>query len=101
MSAVSKEEIRELATLARLALQDEEVTALQSELSGILELMEELAQVDTEGVAPMTHATLSAAPLRPDRIEPSLDRERVLAASASTEDDHFSVPSILPSGANS
>jgi aspartyl-tRNA(Asn)/glutamyl-tRNA(Gln) amidotransferase subunit C len=96
MSRVTKEEIRSLSHLARLRLEESEVESLQSDLSGILEHMELLAEVDTSGIEPMTHVSSKVQPLRPDRVEESLDRERVLAASQRTEDDCFAVPSILP-----
>jgi aspartyl-tRNA(Asn)/glutamyl-tRNA(Gln) amidotransferase subunit C len=98
MSVVTKEEIRSLGRLARLRLEDEEVESLQSDLSGILDHMELLAEVDTSGVEPMTHVTSKVQPLRPDQVRESLDRERVLSACHRSEDECFAVPSILPTG---
>ena len=100
MSLVSKDEIRSLSRLARLQLEEDEIASLQSDLSGILEHMKLLAEVDTEGVTPMTHVSPQVGALRPDTVMPSLDRELVLAASARTEDKCFAVPSILPSGSD-
>jgi aspartyl-tRNA(Asn)/glutamyl-tRNA(Gln) amidotransferase subunit C len=97
MSTVTKEEIRSLARLARLRLEEKEVESLQSDLSGILDHMELLAEVDTSGIQPMTHVTSKVQALRPDQVRESLDRERVLSACHRTEDDCFAVPSILPS----
>jgi aspartyl-tRNA(Asn)/glutamyl-tRNA(Gln) amidotransferase subunit C len=74
------------------------VDSLQDDLSGILEHMNVLSEVDTEGVTPMCHVSASDQGLRPDIVEPSLDRERVLAAANRVEDGCFAVPSILPSG---
>lgn len=96
MSAVSEEEIRALATLARLALSDAEVHSLQNELSGILEHMQVLADVDTNGVVPMSHPMPSAQALRVDQAGPSLNRDRVLAASPRHDNESFAVPAILP-----
>ncbi len=98
MSKVSKEEIRALSRLARLQLAESEVESLQGELSGILEHMEMLSEVDTSGVVPMTHVGSSEQSLRPDEIAPSLDQQTILAASHRVQDDCFAVPSILPSG---
>ncbi len=100
MSTVTEDEIRSLARLARLALSDEEVRALQTDLSSILTHMQALAEVDTEGVEAMTHVMLGNEALRADRVAPSLDRERVLSASPRHDHEHFSVPAILP-GSNS
>lgn len=98
MSLVTKEEIRSLSHLARLQLKEDEVESLQQDLTGILEHMKLLAEVDTAGVPAMTHVGSKVQPLRPDQVAESLDRERVLAQSQRTEDDCFAVPSILPGG---
>jgi aspartyl-tRNA(Asn)/glutamyl-tRNA(Gln) amidotransferase subunit C len=98
MSSLSEDEIRSLARLARLALTDDEVRSLQGELSSILSHMQTLSELDTTGVAPMTHVMPTIQALRADEAGPSLDRERVLAASARTDGESFAVPAILPSG---
>lgn len=98
MSTVSKDEIRALSRLARLRLTESEVESLQSDLTGILDHMELLTEVNTEGVIPMTHVGTSAQSLRPDEAHESLDRELVLSAAHRTQDECFAVPSILPSG---
>ena len=96
MSIVTKEEILGLSKLARLRLSDLEIDRLQSDLTGILEHMKVLSEVDTEGVLPMTHVDAKAHSLRPDVVAPSLNRERILAAAHRSDDDCFAVPSILP-----
>ncbi len=98
MSTVSKDEIRALSRLARLRLSEPEVDSLQGDLSGILEHMKVLAEVDTTGVTPMTHVGSGPGSLRPDEPAESLDREEILAASHRVEDECFAVPSILPTG---
>lgn len=98
MSMVSKEEIVALSRLARLRLSESEVADLQGELSTILEHMKLLSEVDTEGVLPMTHVGQGGHELRPDLVRPSLNRDRVLAAAARSEDGCFAVPAILPRG---
>ena len=99
MRSLSEDEIRSLARLARLALTDDEVQSLQGDLSSILLHMQTLSELDTTGVVPMTHAMGAAVQaLRCDKAAPSLNRERVLAASARTDGESFAVPAILPSG---
>lgn len=98
MSTVSKEEIQALSRLARLRLTDAEVESLQSDLSGILEHMKVLAEVDTTNVTPMTHVGSGSQDLRADEAAESLDREEILAASHRALDNCFAVPSILPTG---
>ena len=72
MSTVTKEEILELSQLARLRLSEVEIDRLQEDLTGILEHMQVLSEVDTEGVIPMTHVGSSAHSLRTDTVAPSL-----------------------------
>lgn len=98
MSRVTEDEIRSLGSLARLQLSDAEVGQLKTDLEGILEHMDALAEVDTDGVAPMSHVLGSVGHLRPDRVDESLDTETVLEASPTHDQDHFDVPAILPSG---
>ena len=98
MSTVSKEEIRALSRLARLRLSDAEVDSLQGDLSGILEHMKVLADVDTTGITPMTHVGVGSGGLRLDEVAESLDRDTILAASHRVDDNCFAVPSILPTG---
>lgn len=98
MSRVTEDEIRSLASLARLRLSESEVSQLGSDLEGILEHMDALAEVDTEGVVPMSHVLGTVGHLRGDEIGPSLASEEALAASPSHSDEFFDVPAILPSG---
>lgn len=95
MSAVSVDEIRILAELARLELSSAEIEELRGELSAVVESMARLREVDTDGVSPMTHALPSAGRLRPDEVQPSIPAERALAAAPASRDDCFEVPAIL------
>lgn len=100
MSDVTEDEIRSLGGLARLALSDAEVGQLKTDLEGILEHMDALAEVDTEGVEPMTHVLGAVGHLRADEVGESLPAEAALAASPSHTDGCFDVPAILPPGSN-
>ena len=111
MSKVSKDEIRQLGKLARLSLSAAEIGSLEHELSSILGHMENLAEVNTSDVVPMTHANMSTgadlrpeslqpASLRPDIAQPSLAVESFLASASRIQDNCFSVPPVLPSGAS-
>jgi aspartyl-tRNA(Asn)/glutamyl-tRNA(Gln) amidotransferase subunit C len=96
MSALRKEEVVELALLARLRLDDDEIERLCGELSAILGYVEKLQAVDTTGVEPMTHAVPLDCPLRADAVAPSFSVEEALADAPAREDDSFAVPRILP-----
>jgi aspartyl-tRNA(Asn)/glutamyl-tRNA(Gln) amidotransferase subunit C len=98
MSGISSTELEELAALARLQLNPSEIESLRSELSSILNVMELLQAVDTQGIEPLTHAVSHGSGLRPDRPEASLSAEQALSQAPRREDDCFEVPAILPRG---
>lgn len=100
MSRVREDEIRSLASLARLALSEEEVAQLASDFDGILEHMDTLAEVNTEGVVPMSHVLDAVGQLRADEARPSLPAEIAMSASPQHRDGCFDVPAILPPGSN-
>jgi aspartyl-tRNA(Asn)/glutamyl-tRNA(Gln) amidotransferase subunit C len=92
---LSREEVEELALLARVALGPDEVEALRGELGAILDHMAVLREVDTTGVEPMTHAVPMTLRLRADEPGPSLEAEDALAAAPRAADGHFVVPAII------
>ena len=93
--ALSEDEVRHVARLARLALTDEEVTALAPQLSAILGYAEQVGEVAADEVVPTTHPFDLADVTRPDERTPSLSREDVLAGAPAVEQDRFSVPRIV------
>jgi aspartyl-tRNA(Asn)/glutamyl-tRNA(Gln) amidotransferase subunit C len=95
MVRLTRDEVLELAHLARLALTDEEVERLRGELAAILTNMEALSAVDTVGVAPMTHAVPMDLRLRPDEKAPSLDPDIALAGAPDKADGQFRVPNVI------
>jgi aspartyl-tRNA(Asn)/glutamyl-tRNA(Gln) amidotransferase subunit C len=100
MSQVSEEEIRSLAGLARLALSDVEVVQVKRDLEGILEHMDALAEVNTDGVEPMTHVLGAVGHMRSDEAAKSLPADAILAAAPAHDGGCFDVPAILPPGSN-
>ena len=97
MPPIDAKEVREIAQLARLRLTDAEVLRLSNELGAILGYIEELKQVDTEGVEPMTHAVPFDCPLRPDVVGPMLSVDQALANAPQREGGLFVVPRIIAS----
>ena len=96
--ALSRQEVLEIALLARLELGDDEVTRLTRDLDAILGYVAKLAALDTEGVEPMTHAVPMDCPLRDDGVEGSLPADEALAAAPRRTDDFFEVPKIIEAG---
>jgi aspartyl/glutamyl-tRNA(Asn/Gln) amidotransferase C subunit len=93
--ALSSDEVRHVATLARLALSDDEVAALAPQLSQILAYAEQVGEVAADDVPPTTHPFALRNVTRPDVRRPSLSREAVLASAPAVEDDRFAVPRIV------
>lgn len=95
-SRIRPEEVREIATLSRLRLSDEEVASLTQDLDSILGYVAELSELDTAAVEPMTHAVPFDCPLRVDEVRPSLSLEEALANAPRREASFFQVPRIVP-----
>lgn len=98
MPTLTRKEVEEIALLARLHLDEPELVSMEKELGAILEHFGSIAAVDTEGVAPMTHAVPIELPMRADVATPSLDVADALKAVPVRDGDLIVVPSILPTG---
>jgi aspartyl-tRNA(Asn)/glutamyl-tRNA(Gln) amidotransferase subunit C len=95
--ALSLEEVRRIAGLARLRLSAEEERKFAEQLSAILDHVRQLEELDVSGVEPMTHALAAGevpAP-RPDAERPGLPPEEALAAAPAREGTCFKVPRII------
>jgi len=90
---IDREQVLHVARLARLRLTDEEVDRMAEELSGILDHVEAIAELDLDGVEPTTHVVALENVLREDRATPSLERAEALAGAPDPSDDSFRVPS--------
>ncbi|HSN14111.1 MAG TPA: Asp-tRNA(Asn)/Glu-tRNA(Gln) amidotransferase subunit GatC [Anaeromyxobacteraceae bacterium] len=95
--ALSLEEVRRIAQLARLRLAPEEEAKFAVQLSAILDHVAELSKLDVTGVEPMTHALAAGegAPLREDVVQPSLAPDVALANAPAREGTCFKVPRII------
>jgi aspartyl-tRNA(Asn)/glutamyl-tRNA(Gln) amidotransferase subunit C len=94
---LSSQEVAEIARLARLELSEDEIESLRAELSAILEHMDALAALSTEGVEPMTHAVPMTLRLRDDVAGESLPVDRALSGAPERAGDYFQVPNIIKS----
>ncbi|MBI1354835.1 MAG: Asp-tRNA(Asn)/Glu-tRNA(Gln) amidotransferase subunit GatC [Acidobacteria bacterium] len=95
---ISEKEVRYIAELAHLSLTDSEVKAYQGDLEEILTYVDKLNELDTASVEPMSHVLFEGAEeaaLRPDELEPSLDREQALANAPLAGAGHFKVPLVI------
>ena len=87
--------VRHVAKLARIAMSDAEVEALVPELNNILGWVEQLAEVDTDGVEPLTAVIDNQLRLRPDAVTDGDRREDVLANAPAAEHGFFAVPKVI------
>jgi len=94
--ALSLEEVRRIAALARLRLSPEEERTFAGQLSAILGYVDQLKELDVSGVEPMTHALAAGdVPLRADALQPSLPPSDALANAPAREGTCFKVPRII------
>jgi aspartyl-tRNA(Asn)/glutamyl-tRNA(Gln) amidotransferase subunit C len=90
---IDREQVLHVARLARLALSEEEVERMSTELSGILDHVDKIGELDLEGTEPTSHVVALENVLRPDEPLPSLPRERALEGAPDTDESAFRVPS--------
>lgn len=96
--ALSQDDVRHVATLARLALGDEETAQFGRQLSRILDYIQTLNELDTSQVEPTAHVVPLANVWRDDVVEPSSGREAVLGNAPDRTDEFFRVPKIIAEG---
>lgn len=93
--ALTTDEVRHIARLARLKLSAEEEERYTQQLSAILEYAERLQAVDTSAIPPTSTVLPMDAPLRSDVVRPSPERKRMLENAPEAEDGMFRVPPVL------
>ena len=93
--SVTPEQVRHIARLARIAMSDEEIAALAPELNNILDWVEQLGEVDTEGVEPLTAVIDQKLRLREDVVTDGDCRDAVLANAPAAEHGFFAVPKVI------
>lgn len=93
--ALSREDVRHVAQLARLDFSEDEEARMAEEMSRILEYVEKLDELDTSGVPPMSHVLDVTNVYREDDIESRIDREQALEAAPDAEQGYFLVPRVV------
>lgn len=87
--------VRRIASLARIRVEDDEVLRLQSELNDILGWIEQLNEVNVDGIAPLAGAAQMALRLREDAVTDGGYPEKILANAPDREGDFFAVPKVV------
>jgi aspartyl-tRNA(Asn)/glutamyl-tRNA(Gln) amidotransferase subunit C len=93
--AFSEEDLRKLALLARMNLSDEQIAAIGPQLESILGFVDQLSELDTDEIEPMTTALDVDNRWRKDVVLPSLSREDALRNAPASDDECFLVPAVL------
>lgn len=93
--ALDRTDVEKIAHLARLAVAEEEAEVLRAELSGILDLVEQLGAADTGGVMPMAHPLDMHQRLRADEVTEQNRRDDYQAVAPLTEDGLYLVPRVV------
>lgn len=93
--SLDRSTVKSIAYLARLRVDDAQCDALAAELSGILHWVEQLSEVDTAGVEPMTSVAEMTLTQRPDAVSDGGDLRRVLSNAPAPIDDYYAVPKVV------
>jgi len=90
---IEREQVLHVAKLARLRLSDDEIDRMAKELSGILDHIEKIGELELDDVQPTSHVVALENVLRADEPRPSWPRERMLEVAPDAGDGGFRVPS--------
>ena len=93
--AIDVATVRKVARLARIAEPEDRLETLAKELSGIMNWIEQLSEVDTDGVEPMTSAVHMPAPMRDDVVTEGGDPDVVLSNSPKRAGNFYVVPKVV------
>lgn len=94
-SDITRDDVAHIAKLARLELSEDQLDQFTSQLSDVLKTAQDLSDLDLDGVETMAHPYPLANVFRADQIQPSLDRDEVLAQAPDVEDGQFKVPPAM------
>ena len=93
--SLSLKDVRRIALLARIRIEDSELETLRAELNNIIGWVEQLSQVDTDGVEPMTSVADVTTAQRIDFVTDGNVLEKVLANAPDREGDFYAVPKVV------
>ena len=93
--SVDAKTVRQIAHLARIAVAEDEVEHLQGELNSILAFVEQLSEVNVDGVEPMTSVTPMAMKTRQDEVTDGNIAGAIMANAPACEDHFFLVPKVV------
>ena len=95
MTTISRDDVSNLARLSNLALTDAELDALSIDLGQILEYVNQLAELDTEGVEPTYQVTGLENVMRDDEIKAGISGQHLVTLASESKNDQIKVPKVL------
>ena len=95
--SLSLDDVKKVAALARLELPGDDLARMQQQLSAILDYVDQLQQLDTEGVEPLAHPLPVQNVFREDEPAPSLPVDEALRNAPNRAGDYFAVPAVFES----
>ena len=93
--SLNTQDIKRIAHLARIEVNDDEAQATLNKLTGIMALIEEIQAVDTHGIAPMSHSQDVTQRLREDQVTETNQRELYQSIAPAVEDGLYLVPKVI------
>ena len=93
--SLDRDDVRKIAFLARIKIEDAELEPLADELNSIIGWVEQLGEVNTDGVQPMTSVAEMLTPQRPDHVTDGNVTQKVLANAPDRVKDFYAVPKVL------
>ncbi len=93
--SLTANDVNKIAHLARLGIDAQDTESYAKDLSGMLDLMTQMSELNTEAVEPMAHPMDQAQRLRPDKITEENNRDKFMYIAPQTEDGLFLVPKVI------
>ena len=93
--SISKSDIELIASLAKLTIEDKAIRTYQTELEGIMQLIEQMQTIDTSTIEPMSHPQDIELRLRTDEVTESDQRDELQAVAPASESGLYLVPKVL------
>jgi aspartyl-tRNA(Asn)/glutamyl-tRNA(Gln) amidotransferase subunit C len=92
---IDKESLQKIAHLARLEMPESAEKEMMDSLNSVLTWMEELNEINTDNVKPLTHMSLEVNALREDKVIPNISREQGLKNAPKQDGEYFRVPKVM------
>ena len=92
---ITADEVRKVATLAKLTLSEPDIVRMATDMDAMLDYVATLTDLDTDGIIPTSHAVPLANAFRSDELRPSLPRDEVMRSAPLSENGTFRVPKVI------